>query len=89
MNRLLNKVALVTGSAGGIGRGIAIRFAQEGAKVGVLDLSSEISQRVVDDIGRSTHMFRHHSCRSNSHYPYCTPHLLERTNHPALVEPLF
>ena len=50
MNRLANKVALVTGSAGGIGRGIAIRFAQEGAKVGVLDLSNAASQKVVDEI---------------------------------------
>jgi NAD(P)-dependent dehydrogenase (short-subunit alcohol dehydrogenase family) len=50
MNRLSNKVALVTGSAGGIGRGIAIKFAQEGAKVGVLDLSLAPSQTVVDQI---------------------------------------
>ena len=50
MSRLANKVALVTGSAGGIGRGIAIKFAQEGAKVGVLDLSLAASQRVVDEI---------------------------------------
>lgn len=50
MGRLENKVALVTGAAGGIGRGIAIRFAMEGAKVGVLDLYEEASQVVVDEI---------------------------------------
>lgn len=50
MGRLENKVALVTGAAGGIGRGIAIRFAMEGAKVGVLDLSKEASLVVVDEI---------------------------------------
>jgi NAD(P)-dependent dehydrogenase (short-subunit alcohol dehydrogenase family) len=38
--RLENKVALVTGAADGIGRGIAIRFAAEGARVGVLDVNA-------------------------------------------------
>lgn len=50
MNRLANKIALITGAAGGIGRGIAIRFAREGARVGVLDLSAAASQQVVDEI---------------------------------------
>ena len=31
MNRLINKVAIITGSSSGIGRGIASAFAKEGA----------------------------------------------------------
>ena len=50
MGRLEQKVVIITGAAGGIGRGIALSFAQEGAQVGVLDLRAADSQRVVDEI---------------------------------------
>jgi NAD(P)-dependent dehydrogenase (short-subunit alcohol dehydrogenase family) len=37
--RLENKIAFITGAGGGIGRGIALRFAREGAKVAVVDIA--------------------------------------------------
>ncbi len=50
MGRLDNKVALITGAARGIGRGIALAFAREGAAVGVFDMDANACATVVAEI---------------------------------------
>lgn len=42
-NRFLNKVVVVTGAAQGIGRGVALQVAAEGAQVVMADLSAYVS----------------------------------------------
>jgi NAD(P)-dependent dehydrogenase (short-subunit alcohol dehydrogenase family) len=49
MKRLENKVAIITGAALGMGRATALRFAREGAKVVVADVSDE-GKHVVKEI---------------------------------------
>jgi len=41
MGLVSNKIALVTGGANGIGRGIALRLAAEGAAVALFDKDAE------------------------------------------------
>jgi 3-oxoacyl-[acyl-carrier protein] reductase len=48
--RLQNKVAIVTGAGSGFGRGIAQRFAAEGAKVVVNDINAEHGEGTAADI---------------------------------------
>ncbi|MBA2124863.1 short-chain dehydrogenase [Hyphomicrobium methylovorum] len=50
MNRLSGKIAIVTGSGGGIGRAIAERFAAEGAHVWVTDINGETAEETVAGI---------------------------------------
>lgn len=40
MNRLLNKLCVITGGSSGIGQGIAVLFAEHGAKLVLLDIQS-------------------------------------------------
>ncbi len=49
MDRLKNKVAIITGAAGGMGKAEAILFAQQGAKVLVTDVQFEKMSRWVEE----------------------------------------
>jgi 2-hydroxycyclohexanecarboxyl-CoA dehydrogenase len=50
ITRLKDKVAIVTGSAQGIGRAIALRLASEGAKVAIADLDIEGATRTANEL---------------------------------------
>jgi NAD(P)-dependent dehydrogenase (short-subunit alcohol dehydrogenase family) len=47
---LKGKVSLITGARHGIGRGIALRFSAEGARIGVLDINQEACEHVAAEI---------------------------------------
>ena len=51
--RLKDKTAIVTGAGSGFGKGIAMRFAKEGARVGVIDINAEAAREVASQIGNS------------------------------------
>ena len=52
-SRVAGKVAIITGSASGIGRATAELFASEGARVLVADLNGPGAERVAEGTGPS------------------------------------
>src|ERR1700730_13084935 len=47
---LKDQVALITGAASGIGQGIALEFAKQGAKLIIVDKNLEHAEKTADDI---------------------------------------
>jgi 3-oxoacyl-[acyl-carrier protein] reductase len=50
--RLNNKACIVTGAGRGIGRAVALAFAQEGARVVVNDVDKDAANGVIDEVGK-------------------------------------
>tara|TARA_B110000014_G_C20124600_1_gene598017 strand:+ start:3218 stop:3964 length:747 start_codon:yes stop_codon:yes gene_type:complete len=51
--RLKNKIAIITGAGSGFGKGIAIRFAEEEAKVVIVDINIDSAEKVAMEIGKN------------------------------------
>ena len=51
--RLKNKIAIITGAGSGFGKGIAIRFAEEEARVVIVDINIDSAEKVAMEIGKN------------------------------------
>ncbi len=60
--RFLNKNAIITGAARGIGRATAIRMAKEGAKLALLDVNEEKLCRVKEELAQYTDQVLVYGC---------------------------
>jgi 3-oxoacyl-[acyl-carrier protein] reductase len=57
MTQLKNKIAIVTGSGGGFGEGIAQAYVHEGARVIVADINGDAAKRVASALGANASAF--------------------------------
>ncbi len=53
MDRFRDKVVLITGASSGIGKASALKYASEGAKVVVADVSQDEGQQAVEEINKA------------------------------------
>ncbi len=66
MERLKNKVAIITGGASGIGAGTVKLFVGEGAKVVIADIQDEAGERLADSLGDAA-IYRHTDVSNEAH----------------------
>ena len=59
MTRLLDKVAVVTGGARGMGESHVRRFVEEGAKVVFTDINKEVGEKLASELGDNTLFVKH------------------------------
>lgn len=50
MKKLNGKIAIITGGAGGIGKGMATAFVKEGATVVIIDLNAEVGNQAIKEL---------------------------------------
>lgn len=50
MRKLEGKIAIITGAAGGIGKGIATAYVKEGATVAIIDLNAEAGEQTIKEL---------------------------------------
>jgi NAD(P)-dependent dehydrogenase (short-subunit alcohol dehydrogenase family) len=60
MMRLEGKFALITGGGGGLGRGVALRMVEEGARVAVADRDVSLARQVAEEISEAGGEASHH-----------------------------
>jgi NAD(P)-dependent dehydrogenase (short-subunit alcohol dehydrogenase family) len=80
MNRLHQKIALISGAAGGIGAAIAKAFIDEGAFVVVTDIDSERGEALSASLGKQA-VYRYLDVREEEHWIQTMQYVLERWQH--------